>query len=233
MTTADSALISFADGVWVATAPVSMLGLRLTSTMTVLRLGDGSLLVHSPIAITPERRAAVEALGRVAHLYAPNTFHHLRINDWATAFPGARVHAPRALSKKRSDVRIDRSHDAAAEPAFAGVVEELRIAGFRLEESALFYRPARTLVLADLVHNVGKPEDGWTKLYARAMGFYDRVALSKMIRWTAVSDEAALRRSLDQLLALDFERLIVGHGTPLTSGAKEALGAAFAWLPAA
>ena len=32
------ALVGLADGVWVSTAPVSFLGLRLTTTMTVLRL---------------------------------------------------------------------------------------------------------------------------------------------------------------------------------------------------
>jgi hypothetical protein len=73
----------FADGVWLDEAPVRFLGMRLTATMTVLRLTDGSLLLHSPVAMTPERRAAVEALGPVAHLYSPNTFHHLRIGDAA------------------------------------------------------------------------------------------------------------------------------------------------------
>ncbi len=225
-----STLTAFADGVWLDSGAVSMLGMQLTSAMTVLRLGDGNLLVHSPVALTPERRSAVQALGSVAHLYAPNTFHHLHLGDWAQAFPEARVHAPAALAKKRPDLRIDRAHGAAPEAAFAGCVEEHEIAGFRLEESALYHRSSRSLVVADLVHNIGRPEHGWTKFYARTMGFYDRVALSKMLRWTAIGDKAALRRSVDALLALDFERLIVGHGAPLVSGAKEALRAAFSWL---
>ena len=62
------------------------------------------------------------------------------------------------------------------------------------------------------------------------MGFYDRVALSRMIRWTAFPDKAAARRSIDRLLALPFERLVVGHGTPFATGGKEALAAACAWL---
>jgi len=223
----------FAEGLWLDSAPVSMLGMKLTSTMTVMRLGDDSLLLHSPIAMTPERRAAVESLGRVAHLYAPNLFHHLRLGEWAAAFPDARVHAPAGLAKKRPDLRIDRTHGASAEPALAGVVDEIPIHGFRLDESALFYQPARALLVADLVHNVGRPQHGWTKLYSRAMGFYDRVALSRAIRWTAVSDAGALRRSLDALLELPFDQLIVGHGEPLSSAAKEALSRAFAWLPAA
>ena len=58
-------LVGFADGVWLGAAPVRFVGLRLTSTMTVLRLAGGGLLVCSPVALTPERRAAVEALGPV------------------------------------------------------------------------------------------------------------------------------------------------------------------------
>ena len=62
------------------------------------------------------------------------------------------------------------------------------------------------------------------------MGFYDRVALSRMIRWTGFSDRAAARRSLDELLARRFDRLVVGHGTPLGSGARESIAGAFDWL---
>lgn len=223
-------LTRVADGVWVNTAPVSILGTKLSSTMTILRLADGSLLVHSPVAMTPERRAAVESLGSVSHLYSPNLFHHLHIGTWASAFPSARVHAPKGLTKKRPDLRIDRVHLATPEPGFAGSVDELPIDGFRLRESALFYRPARTLVVADLVHNIGGEHTGWTKFYSRMMGFYDCVALSSAIRWSAFSDRAAARKSIDALLALPFERIVVGHGAPVVSDAREALRNAFAWL---
>jgi hypothetical protein len=135
--------------------------------------------------MTRNRRAAVEALGPIAHLYVPNLYHHLWMGEWAAAFPSARLHGPAGLAKKRRDLRIDRVHRSAPEPAFAGVIDELQIDGFRLEESALVYRPSRTLVVADLVHNVGRPQHHWTRFYARTMGFYDRVAVSRMIRWAA------------------------------------------------
>ena len=231
MVAAEGRLTPFAEGVWVGTAPVRILGMELTTTMTVLRLADGALLLYSPTAMTPERRAAIEGLGPVAHLYAPNLYHHLWIGEWAAAWPSARLHAPAGLAEKRPDLRIDRAHDAASpDPAMAGVVDELHIDGFRLEESVLVHRPTRTLVVADLVHNVGVPQHGWAKLYARLMGFYDRVALSRMIRWAAFSDRAAARRSLDALLALPFDRLVVGHGAPLATGGREALAAAYTWL---
>jgi len=223
-------LTPFTEGIWVTYEPVRFLGMHLSATMTVLRLSDNSLLLHSPVAMSSTRRAAVEALGPIAHLYAPNLFHHFWIGEWATAFSSARLHAPAGLAKKRPDLRIDRVHATSPEPAFAGVIDEVRIGGFRLEESVLVYRPSRTAVVADLVHNVGRPEHRWTSLYARTMGFYDRVAVSRFIRWTAFNDKAAARSSVNELLALPFDGLIVGHGEPLAGGGKEALSASYAWL---
>lgn len=225
-----SGLRSVAKGVWIDTSPVRFLGLHLTANMTVLELRGGGLLLHSPIGFTAERRAAVEALGRVEHLYAPNTFHHLRLGEWQAAFPAARLHAPRGLVKKREDLRIDRLHGTTAEPAFEGVLEELPISGFRLEESVLVYRPARALVTADLVHNIGRPAHAWTRLYTKLAGFYDRVAVSRVISSTAFTDRKAARASLDQVLARDFGLLLPGHGEPIASGGREALAAAYRWL---
>jgi len=229
-TTTPEPLVRFAEGVWLRTAPVSFLGLRLTSTMAVLRLADGSLLVWSPTALTPDGRAQVEALGRVAHLYVPNVYHHLRLGEWASAFPEARVHAPGELGKKRPDIRIDRVLGATPEPAFAGTLDELAIDGCRLQETALLYRPAGTLLVADTVQNIGRPAHGWTATYARMMGFYDRIALSRALRWTAFKDRRATRRSIDQLLGQPFDRLVVGHGAPLVTGARDAVAGAYGWL---
>jgi len=225
-------LTPVAEGVWLSTAPVGILGMRLTATMTVLRLLDGTMLLYSPVAMTAERRAAVDALGTVGHMYAPNTFHHLWAGEWAAAYPSARLHGPAALARKRPDLRIDRTLDAAPDPAFDGSVDEVRIEGFRLHESVLVHRPSRTLVVADLVHNIGRPDHAWTALYTKAMGFYDRVTLSRMIRWTGFHDRLAARRAVDDVLARPFDRVVVGHGAPILEGARDALAAAYTWLPA-
>jgi hypothetical protein len=225
----EHSLTVFAPGVWLDVAPVRIVGMRLTATMAVIDLGAAGLLLYSPLELTPERRAAVSSLGTVAHLYAPNVYHHMWIGPWAEAFPAAKLHAPAGLGHKRGDLRIDRTHGA-PEPAFAGVLDEHRIEGFRLEESVLVHRPSGTLVLADLVHNVGRPPGAWARTYTRMMGFYDRVALSRMLRWAAFSDRSAARRSIDELLKQPFDRVIVGHGDPIGEGAREALAAAYAWL---
>lgn len=221
------------DGIWLDSTPVRIVGTHLTCNTTVCRLKGDDLLVVSPSRLTPDTRAAIGALGRVAHVYAPNAFHHLWIADWIAAFPEARVHAPKVLAKKRPLLRIDRFHDEEPEPAFAGIVDEVVIGGFRLAETALVHRPARAAIVTDLVHNVGRPEGRWTQTYCSVMGFYDRVALSRLLRWTAFSDRATARESIDELLGHSFDTLIVGHGAPIETRAKELLGEATSFLPRA
>ncbi len=108
MFTGHGALTPFAEGLWIDTAPQRILGMDLTATMAVVRLRDDGLLLYSPLELTAPRRAAVDALGPVRHLYAPNTYHHLRLGEWAAAFPAAKLHAPAGLAAKRPDLRIDR-----------------------------------------------------------------------------------------------------------------------------
>jgi hypothetical protein len=109
-------------------------------------------------------------------------YHHMFIGEWARAFPEARVHGPVALRTKRPDLRIDRVHDQEPLGELGATFDEVHIDGFSLEESVLVHRPSKTLLVADLVHNIGRPAGGWTALYSRAMGFYGRVAISRMIR---------------------------------------------------
>lgn len=223
-------MLKFADGIWLDTEPMRIMGMPLSVTMTALQLANNELLIYSPVAMTPQRRAAVEALGQVTHLYAPNLFHHRWIGEWAAAFPSAWVHGPAGLSKKRPDLRINRLHGETLKEVFSGVLEEFPIEGFRLRETALLYRPAQAMLVADLVQNVGRPTHPWTMTYTRLMGFYDQVALSRALRWTAFDDRRSARRSIDAILAQPFDRLIVGHGDPIPSNAKSALATAFGWL---
>ena len=227
-------LTNIGDDIWIATGPISFLGLQLTATMSVLRLHDGTLLVHSPLPLRDALQAELASLGPVTQLYAPNTFHHQWLGEWIAAYPEAIVHAPEELATKRPELRIDRFHDAAV----SGVgmlpgITEIPIRGFRLRETALIHHASGTAIVTDLVHNIGRPEHTWTKTYTKIMGFYDRVALSRMLRWTSFDDRSAARSSIDAVLGHNFTHLIVGHGAPITHHGREALALATAWLPAA
>jgi hypothetical protein len=68
-------------GIWAAEAPQRFLGADVGTRMTVIRLADGSLFVHSPIHLDDEIRASVDRLGPVRHVVAPNRYHHLYVAD--------------------------------------------------------------------------------------------------------------------------------------------------------
>ncbi len=71
-------LQELSDNVWLVDGPVTdVVGFRYPTRMAVIRLADGGLFVWSPVALSEPLRAAVDALGEVHHLIAPNASHHL------------------------------------------------------------------------------------------------------------------------------------------------------------
>ncbi len=62
-----------ADNIWVVDGEaISFYGLPFTTRMTIVRLSNGDLFIHSPIALTKALRQQVELLGTVRHLVSPN-----------------------------------------------------------------------------------------------------------------------------------------------------------------
>ena len=76
------------------------------------------------------------------------------------------------------------------------------------------------------------PAPWFTRVFMRFNGSFDRFGPTKICR-SLIKDGAATRASIDQILAADFDRVLVGHGQLLAAGGREAMRAGFAWLPAA
>src|SRR5678815_4409164 len=64
------------------------LPLPFTTRMTVVRLSNGDLFLHSPIKFDQTLAKELQRLGRVRHLVSPNQFHYAHIGEWVRAFPG-------------------------------------------------------------------------------------------------------------------------------------------------
>jgi hypothetical protein len=66
-----------APGLWVVERPQRFAGAELGARMTVIRLADGGLFVHSPVALDPALSRELTALGEVRCVIAPtNTPAH-------------------------------------------------------------------------------------------------------------------------------------------------------------
>lgn len=68
-------LLCLADGAWALKQDFGLpeLGINITLTMFVIRLSDGTLWLHTPIAPTEEALALLKQIpGTVAHIVVPN-----------------------------------------------------------------------------------------------------------------------------------------------------------------
>jgi hypothetical protein len=223
------ALQAWDDGLWVASAPQTLLGIQLGTRMTVVRLPAGGLLLHSVVPMTATLRSAVEALGPVQHVVLPDLYHHLHVGPWSLAFPKARIHAPPGMAKKRPDLRIDAELSEVPHPDWASTLKPFFISGCGLRETVFLHSATRTLLVADLVENFHESPHWVTRTYLRAGGIYGRVGFSRLLRWL-YRDRPRARASVERLLAEDFDRMLLTHGQPIPHGAKQALRLAYDWL---
>lgn len=215
---------------WVTDAPLRFVGLEIGARMTVVRLPDAKLLLHSPISATPELIADVEALGSIAYIVAPNRFHHLYVGEWKDAFPDASVYVAPGLEKKRSDLSIAGVLTHEPEAGWAESVDQVLVDGFPLaNEVVFFHRPSATLIATDLAFNIGPSSPPMTRLFIRTSGTYGRVAPTLLER-VAVRDRPAFRKSLEQILEWPFERIVLAHGDVSEKGGREELVSGYHWV---
>jgi hypothetical protein len=224
-----------------AQAPVSIARSRATyfdgelPILPGIRLPLRSMLVESPtdaILVSPVGTPAeTRAVGRTpVTLVAPSLLHHKFLGD-AIARTGPRdVWGPAGLADKRPELaraapgglRVFGKHPWPYDDKLSYCV----VAGApHRSEVVFFHRASGTLYTADLVFAIGEPEGMLAPLAFRAMGIYKRFAVSKMWkRW--VEDRAAFKRSIERILAWDFDRLAMAHGDIVLHGARPKLVAA-------
>lgn len=218
------------DGLWIADQSLRVAGVDLGARMTVVRLADGSLVLHSPIRPTKDLIDEVGALGRVAAIVAPNRFHHMFAAPWQEAFPGTPLFVAPGLETKRADLAIKGVLSDTPEPTWQGSLEQAVLHGIPLtNEVVFFHRASRTLIVTDLAFHIGPDHPALTRLLFRLSGAYGRLAPTFLERFL-VRDRASFRAVIERILEWPFERVIVAHGTVLDSGGRRALGQGYAWL---
>lgn len=198
--------------------------------MTVIRLGSGDLLLHSPVAIDDATRGEVGELGTVRWIVGPCLVHHFFLADWQAAFPEALLCGAPGLAEKRADLPFSVRLPDEAPSSWADTVEMIQFEGAPLMNEIVFlHAPSRTLVLTDLAFNRPPGTPDGAPLFHRLVGARDRFGPHRIVRF-GIRDRAAGRRSIDQILNWDFDRVIVSHGAVLESGGKSAMAKAFDYL---
>jgi len=232
MTAGSRTPIQLDPGLWIVEGSnVSFYGLPFPTRMTLIRLADGSLVVHSPIAPDDVDFDAVEALGPIAAIIGPNKIHHLFMPAWIERYPDAAVYGTAELVAKRSDLRFTGALDDDAPELWAAEIDQCLVRGSKvMEELVLFHRQSQTAIVADFVENfdpVATP--WWMRLLARPAGILaPHGGMPRDWRMT-FRDKQALGKSLARILAWQPKRLIMSHGLIVEPDAEDFLRRSFKW----
>ncbi|MEE2776485.1 MAG: DUF4336 domain-containing protein [Acidobacteriota bacterium] len=214
---------------WVVDRPLPLRVGDLGTRMTVIRLSNGHLFLHSPVALDNDLQSALDELGPVCHVVGPSTVHHLFLGDYTFAYPDAVLWGARGLAAKRKDLTFQEelANDSGAH--WGDEIVAHVFGGFVVNEVVFFHPATRTLVLTDLAFNVTHQSRNEAKLFHWLVGAKGHFGPHRLIR-IGILDRAAARASLEEILDWDFDRVIVTHGDVLESGGKEKMRGAFDYL---
>ena len=217
------------DQVWCYQYPVRVGPLKLMARMTVARLNDGAIWVHSPAPLTDQLLEELTAIGSVQHVVAPNKSHYLHFKDFLANFPGAQGYIAPGLQSRLAPHDALRILAPGSDP-WPEDIDLTFVSGLPLINETLFYhRSSRSLIVTDLFAYYGPRQPSVHRVIAGILGVRGRLAMSRTMR-LAISDYAALSQTLAPLHALPIERVIVGHGDLVVENASASLKVAVASL---
>jgi short-subunit dehydrogenase len=226
-----------AEGVWVVDGqPIHPGGVPLPVRMTVIRLANGDLLLHSPTRYSPALAAELERLGPIRHLVAPSFAHWMFLAGWLDAYADAVTWAAPGLRHRRqvrrAGLRLDHDLSDEAPAVWADDIDQVVVAGGPFAEVALFHKPSRTLVLTDLVLNI--EADRLPPLWrgpARALGVTAPVGKAPAyLRAVLHSDPSQASEAATRLIGFAPERVIFAHGQWFGADATGRLADSLSWL---
>lgn len=215
---------------WEISHPIKVPGLRFEHRMTVIKLRSGGLLIHSPVAYDDGLARDLAALGPIECLVAPSTQHDMYWDEWFRKFPNAQFFCAPGVRREHPHLPFQHDLGGAVPYPWADEIETHLLRGVpKLNEVVLLHRASRSLIVADLIFNLSTEQGFLGKVFLKLNGIYGRAGVSRIFR-RFITDRAAFKTSVEEILRWDFDRVIVGHGNNLNTGGKDTLRKAFDWL---
>ncbi len=230
-------LEQIADDIWLAEGEiVDFYGFPYPTRCVVARLGNGDLWVWSPIALSDELRAEIEAIGQPRHLVSPNKLHHLYLQDWKKAYPSALFWGPQSTITKRADLTFQAPLENTPPPQWQDELDQAWFCGSRfLDEIVFFHRKSGTAILADMSENftedfLQEHWSGWKRYVARLWGIVEGKGYAPLELRLSFVFRSSLRRARDKVLGWNPTRVIMAHGKWQKRDGRKYLQKAFEWI---
>ncbi|PSB52447.1 DUF4336 domain-containing protein, partial [Chamaesiphon polymorphus] len=176
-------------------------------------------------------------LGEVKYIIAPNLYHHLFVRDFQAIYPKAQLWATATLTNKRPDLAIDMPITDKQNNLFDEIdyllfegYQTLFLTGYTpLDEYVFCHRASRTLILTDAAFYFDDRFVPLTQLVAKLTGGYKLLRPSPLEK-LATRDKQAVKKAVDLVLAWDFDRVIMAHGSIVETDGKQQFKSGYDWF---
>ena len=198
-------------------------GIALKRVMVVVKLADGRLLIHNPIALGIDPMRELEAWGAPAYLVVPNGYHRLDALVFKQRYPDALVIGPSGHKKRIEQVvPLDLTYEHFADDA---VQFEYLEGVAKVEAAMIVHSPdGDTIVVTDAIFNLQAKLPGFVGAFFHFVGSKPGPRVTWLARTFIVKDRAAFRARLERLAANpSLRRVIVAHGAMVTDNCSEFL----------
>jgi len=205
------------------------LPLPFTTRMTVARLSNGDLFLHSPIKFHAKLAEELQTLGTIRHLVSPNQFHYAHIGEWSKAYPDAITWAsPRVRQRARArniDVEFARDlHDAPPEE-WRDEIDQTLFPGGYFKEFIFFHGSSRTLILTDTIINIelGKISEPWRTATRLTGMYYPHGQIFFGMRLPLLLRRQKRMEAIRKIRSWQPQRIILSHGRCFDADADEVI----------
>ncbi len=230
-----------AEDIWIADGDtIPFFGIPFSTRMTVIRLAEGELFIHSPTGLPVGLKEEVDALGEVRYLISPSKLHYWYIDQWQEAYPKALTFASpgvrRQAANHRKRMRFDQDLLPEPTPYWQGEIDQTILRGGRFMEEVLFYHiETRTLIVADAIenfepHKIPLPLRPFAKLVG-ILAPHGGTPLDYQLSY--IGRKRFLAVALRKLDTWKPERIIVTHGAIIEENAEAFMRRAFEWMTTA
>lgn len=230
--------VQWLEEIWTVDGPE--VGYKLASVtipcptrMTVVRLLDGKLWLHSPVAYSKALADALDNLGEINAIVAPNSFHHVHIGQWQAVYKEATVYSISELAGRLGKLNDWSTISVAPPVEWGGIMDHVVCDLGQFKEIVFFHRPTRTLIVTDLMQNfearrIHSPITRFLLWVGGATGPNGRASIE--IRLAGFGRRKKLRETLQQIADWQPSSVILSHGLCYKTGAMTELRRAFAWV---
>jgi hypothetical protein len=212
-----------APNLWIVSGTLK--GMPLKRNMVVWRQADGTLVLHSVVALNDDGMKKLEALGKPVVMIVPNQGHRTDAARYKARFPGIVVVAPSGARKKVEEiVAVEKLSEEALPPLGVtvhkpGGFEHELIYEVKLEGGGV------ALVFNDILGHAEALPGVQGKVFGLLGVPGGGVGLPRIVRFFFLKDKKAYREWLTKAAdeIKDIRVITVSHGPPVKGDGNAAL----------